>query len=282
MTFAQRISLLLAGIVLLAGALEAATVTRGHLILIGGGKRPDAVMQHFFKLSGGYDALILIVPTASELVDTGEFYVKQFGEMGCRDVRALQLQSKADATQGAWAELLPRAGGIFFAGGDQRRIINACKSTPFESELKKAFERGLVVCGTSAGLACMSELMITGDGDPEVIRAGNMELWPGLGLFPRAILDQHFIRRQRSNRLISVVLEHPDYLGIGVDEATAVWLKPDLTMEVLGEGSVMVVDPSRSVIRQGENDLQGVRDLTVHLLLPGDTFSLAPARPSSE
>jgi len=274
----QRMTLLLAGLWLATLPALAEAVPGGHLLLIGGGKRPDAVMQHFFSLSGGYDALVLIVPTASELADTGEFYEKQFTEMGCRNVRALPLATRAEATTGPWQELLPRAGGIFFAGGDQRRIIDVCRDTPFEAELKKAFARGLVVCGTSAGLACMSELMLTGDGDPEVIRAANMELWPGLGLFPHAILDQHFIKRQRANRLIAVVLEHPGYLGIGVDEATAVWLKPDRTLAVMGEGSVMVVDPGEAVIRRNEQGLLGVQDLKIHLLLPGDTYSLGPVR----
>ncbi|MBN2432788.1 MAG: cyanophycinase [Acidobacteria bacterium] len=282
MTLFQRMTLLLAGLLLATLPALAEAVPGGQLLLIGGGKRPAAVMQHFFRLSGGYDALILIVPTASELADTGEFYERQFTEMGCRNVRALPLATRAEAATGPWQALLPQAGGIFFTGGDQRRIINICRDTPFETELKKAFDRGLVVCGTSAGLACMSELMITGDGAPEVIRVANMELWPGLGLFPHAILDQHFIKRQRANRLIAVVLEHPGYLGIGVDEATAVWLKPDRTLEVMGEGSVMVVDPAEAEIHRNEQGSLGVRSLKIHLLLPGDTFPLAPVARRSE
>ena len=87
--------------------------------------------------------------------------------------------------------------------------------------------------------------MLTGEGDFEVISAKNVELSPGLGLFPGAILDQHFVARKRQNRLLSVVLEHPQYLGVGIDEATAAWLKPDGTFEVLGDGAVVVYDAAR-------------------------------------
>jgi cyanophycinase len=127
----------------------------------------------------------------------------------------------------------------------------------------------------------MSPLMLTGEGDFEVISSKNVEVWPGLGLFPGAILDQHFVARQRQNRLLSVVLERPQYLGVGVDEATAVWLKPDGTFEVLGDGSVVVYDAAGATITRAPGDgsvLLGVRDLATHVLLRGDVFDLATRR----
>ncbi len=124
--------------------------------------------------------------------------------------------------------------------------------------------------------------MITGDGDFTVITADNVELTPGLGLFRGVIVDQHFVARQRYNRLISVVLEHPELLGVGVDEETAVWVRPDGTFKVLGEGWVVVLDASesnisRSVQDGGRTDL-GVHDLRTHVLQPGEVFDLAKRR----
>ncbi|NIR40627.1 MAG: cyanophycinase, partial [Actinobacteria bacterium] len=92
------------------------------------------------------------------------------------------------------------------------------------------------------------------------ITADNVVLWPGLGLFPGVIVDQHFVARRRHNRLISVVLEHPELVGVGVDEATAVWVRPDGTFRVLGDGWVVVYDATDAAIR--------------HAPAPGDRVAL--------
>jgi cyanophycinase len=141
-----------------------------------------------------------------------------------------------------------------------------------------AFKRGAVVGGTSAGTACQSPLMVTGDGDFTVIAANSVELWEGLGLFEGVIVDQHHVARRRQNRLISAVLEHPELLGVGIDEATAVWVRPDGTFEVLGDGWVVVYDASRATIAHApENRLGkplGVHGMITHVLLPGDVFDV--------
>jgi cyanophycinase len=120
--------------------------------------------------------------------------------------------------------------------------------------------------------------MITGDGDFTVIGAENVELWDGLGFFEGVIVDQHFVARSRHNRLISVVLEHPELLGVGVDEATAVWVKPDGTFEVLGDGWVIVYDASEAFITRAEKNRLakplGAHDLVTHVLLPGEIFDV--------
>jgi cyanophycinase len=177
-----------------------------------------------------------------------------------------------------YAELAARARGVFFAGGDQIRITKALLDTPVGTAIADAFAHGAVVGGTSAGTACQSSPMITGEGDFKVIRANSVELVQGLGFFRGVIVDQHFIARQRSNRLISVILEHPDLLGVGVDEETAVWVRPDNTFQVLGKSCVMVVDAKHAaVIRPAGatgHDLLGAHDLRVHILLPGEVFDV--------
>ncbi|HSM51694.1 MAG TPA: cyanophycinase [Thermoanaerobaculia bacterium] len=256
----------------------------GHLLLIGGGPRPAAVMARFVELAGGPAAPIVIFPTASELADTGRVYERELAALGAERVEALPVHERRDAERADLVAKVEAAGGIFFSGGDQRRITAALLGTPLGRAVEAAHRRGAVVGGTSAGLACMSELMLTGEGDFESVRAGAVEVAPGLGLLGGAVLDQHFLARQRLNRLLAVILERPGLLGIGVDEATAIWVRPDRTLEVLGESQVVVLDARAAAIAhgpapEGGRSLLGAADVRLHLLLPGDRFDLAAGLP---
>ncbi|MFZ5788811.1 MAG: cyanophycinase [Acidobacteriota bacterium] len=259
-------------------------VQRGHLILVGGGDKPPEAMRKFVELAGGPEAPIAVVPTASEEADTGEYYVKLFGEEhGCRRVTVLPIKTREDAMSAELAELAAGAKGIFFAGGDQNRVTKALLDTPVGAAVAAAYRAGAVVGGTSAGTACQSALMITGEGDFKVVRAGAVELARGLGFFRGVIVDQHFVARQRSNRLLSAILEHPDLLGVGVDEDTAIWVRPGGDFTVIGERSVVVLDAAGAQVRRGKGGagegLLGVTGLAVHVLLPGETFDVAKRAP---
>jgi cyanophycinase len=251
---------------------------QGHLVLNGGGSRPDVVMEKFIELAGGGEASIVIFPTASEEEDTGEYYQKLFEDYGCTNLKVAEVAVKVDAADPELAAVVRDAGGIWFAGGDQRRITEALLDTGVGRAVVDAFADGAVVGGTSAGTACQSGLMITGDGDFTLLTADNIELWEGLGFFAGVIVDQHFVARKRHNRLISVVLEHPELLGVGVDEATAVWVRPDGTFEVLGDGWVVVYDASNARVNRAPKNRFGVpigvHGMTTHVLLPGDTFDI--------
>lgn len=273
--FGRAFALLLASTPLLGASPEA---PRGNLVLIGGGKRPASVMAKFLELAGGPTVRILVVPTASELPDTVEAYRKELASFGATNVAGLDVRTRLDAAKDALVEEVGKAGGIFIAGGDQRRIVAALGGTPVGRAIEEAYRRGAVVGGTSAGTACMSPVMMTGEGNFKVLSSGNVELSPGLGLFPGAILDQHFVARQRQNRLMAAVLEHPQLLGIGVDEAAAVWLRPDGTFQVLGESSVVVYDAAATTVTRAPGSgpaLLGARNLRTHVLIPGDVFDLA-------
>lgn len=273
--FRRALALLLSSGPLLGAPPDA---PKGNLVLIGGGKRPASVMAKFIELAGGPTARILVVPTASELPDTVEVYRKELASFGATNVSGLDVRNRFDAQRRVLVEEVGKAGGIFFAGGDQRRIVVALGDTPVGKAIEEAYRRGAVIGGTSAGTACMSPVMMTGEGDFKVISSKDVELSPGLGLFPGTILDQHFVARQRQNRLMAVVLEYPRFLGIGVDEATAVWLKPDGTFQVLGESSVVVYDAAATTVTRAPGDgpvLLGARNLRTHVLIPGDVFDVA-------
>jgi cyanophycinase len=252
---------------------------RGHLVLNGGGAKPADAMGKFVELAGGPEALIVVFPTASSEPDTGEYYRGLFAEYGSTNVVVADVRSPEEAADPALVETVMKSGGIFFSGGDQRRITQALLGTAVGRAVKDAFVQGTVIGGTSAGTACQSGLMITGDGDFSVITADNVELWEGLGLFRGVIVDQHFVARQRQNRLISVVLEHPDLLGVGIDENTALWVRPDGTFKVLGEGWVIILDASQSNIsrsvQEGKATSLGVHGMLMHVLQPGEVFDLS-------
>jgi cyanophycinase len=282
----RRLLSLVVSVVCAAATLAQGPAPKGHLVLIGGGEKPAEAMRKFVELAGGLQALIVAIPTASKEPDTGSYYVKLFKEeYGCVNVTALEIKSKVDAMRPDYAELAGKAGGIFFGGGDQIRITNALLGTPVGAAIADSFARGAVIGGTSAGTACQSDPMITGEGDFKVIRANSVELWKGLGFFRGVVVDQHFIARQRSNRLISVILEHPELLGVGVDEDTAVWVRPDDTFQVIGKSCVMVLDAkgaevSRQPVETAQ-DLLGVHGMRVHILLPGESFDFARRAPIS-
>ena len=275
----KRHWLAVAGSVALAGSALAAP-PKGNLILIGGGDKPKEGMVKFVELAGGPGSPIVAIPTASEEPDTGAYYVKLFKEeYGCTNVASLDIKTREDAARPEYVELARKARGVFFGGGDQSRITRAILDTPVGEAIAAAYADGAVVGGTSAGTACQSDPMITGEGDFKVIRAGAVELVRGLGFFRGAIVDQHFIIRQRSNRLISVILEHPDLLGVGVDEGTAIWVRPDGTFLVMGASCVMVLDAKGAAIRRQAaekgKDLLGVHGLHVDILLPGEEYDMA-------
>ena len=234
--------------------------------------------RKIFELAGGKDAAIVILPTASERAETGQEYVDELEALGATGMRSIELRTREDASKPEYLQAIAAAKVIFFTGGDQSRITAAILGTPAETAIRKVYDDGGVLSGSSAGLACMSRIMLTGEGDFTVVRGGNVEVKEGLGYVTEAILDQHFVARQRQNRLISVVLEHPELPGIGVDERTTIWIRPDRTLEVMGDGWVMVFDARRSVVR---TDAAAVKpklatdELVTRILASGDRFDLS-------
>ena len=148
----------------------------------------------------------------------------------------IQIDDRRDAVRAGYAQAIDGATGVFFGGGDQSRIASRIVDTPVLDAVRALKARGGVVGGTSAGTACQSAVMLTGDGDEGRVRAGNIAVTRGIGLFEGVIVDSHFVARRRYVRLQAAVLITPRSLGVGVDEATAAWVKPDGTFEVVGRG----------------------------------------------
>jgi len=272
-------------LLLLPGAMlsMAAEQPRGKLFIIGGGRRSEGMMEEFVHLAGGpAQARIIVLPMASGAPDTaGMEQVAEFSGIGAR-AEWIQF-TREQALDPASSARLDSATGIYFTGGDQVRVTRVVLGTPLYRKLHELHRRGVVIGGTSAGAAIMSKIMLTGDerfnrdstNAYVFIKPGNVVTVEGLGFLGSVIVDQHFIRRKRHNRLLSVVLENPAMLGIGIDESTAIVVEPDSTFRVIGDRSVMIFDAGRAAgIRTSATGNMGVTGVQLHLLLPGDRFNL--------
>lgn len=241
-------------LLILAVPLRTEEEPKGTLFIIGGGRRPREMMKEFIALAGGDYAVIAVFPMASGAADTtGANQVRDFQRLGAASSFSLNI-TRDQANSDSALALLRDVTGVFFSGGDQSRLTAALKGTRTEERLHDIYAGGGVIGGTSAGAAVMSELMITGteliDKDTvnsfQSIKRNNIETTPGFGFIRTAIVDQHFIRRKRHNRLLSLVLEHPALLGIGVDESTAIIIRQGRRFDVIGESAVVVFDASRA------------------------------------
>jgi cyanophycinase len=262
---------------------------RGTLFIIGGGDRSRSMMDEFVALAGGPQrARIRIIPNASGDADTsGIEMTAEFKSMGVGDVSYV-LYTREQAEKPGAERAFDGATGIYFTGGDQVRVTRALLKTPVHRALLDLYRNGAVIGGTSAGAAIMSEVMITGDEKINrdsvnlfpMIRKGNVETVEGMGFVTDAVIDQHFVRRKRHNRLITVVLEHPQLVGVGIDEATAIVIGPDHTFRVTGESLVVVYDATQAA--RASTDAEGnlaASGLAFHVLKAGDRYDLSGRRP---
>lgn len=254
---------------------------QGTLVLNGGGEKPSSVMNEFIRVSGGRNSPIIFSTLASGESDAPDYYFKLFKqEYKCTDVTFLNITKREDAFLDKWVKLVEKAGGLWFSGGDQIKITNNLLNTPVGRAIDKSFfENGLSVGGTSAGTACQSEWMLTGKGDLKKIKRRNIEVVRGLGLLKKVIIDQHFVERQRQNRLISVLLENRGFIGVGIGEDTAAIFRPDQTFDVFGDGWVFVYDTTELRINSGRGDNLGGWNLKLHVLQPNESFNLTLLKP---
>ena len=254
---------------------------RGWIVPIGGAeeKQNDArILERFVDLCGGRDAEIVVIPTASQLADTGSRYEAIFNDLGARRVTAMDFDTRRDAEEGNRLERIEQASGIFFTGGNQLRISTLLGGTSVARLIRTLNAQGVHVGGTSAGASILSEHMIAFGKEGSSPTAGSVRLAPGLGLTNRFVIDQHFRQRDRLGRLLAALAYNPFAIGIGLDEDTAAFIRPDNTLEVEGSGAVTVVDASElefsSMDRVDEDEPVCLLGLRIHILVAGATFNL--------
>ncbi len=257
--------------------------TRGWIIPIGGAENKEndrRILERFVKVSGGEEADVVVIPTASRMHETGGRYEKLFRELGAARVTVMDFDTRRDCSEPGRLERLGEASGIFFTGGNQLRVTTLLGGTPVAKLVRLRNAQGVTVGGTSAGASILSEHMIAAGDEGSAPIAGSVRLAPGLGLTNRFIIDQHFRQRDRIGRLLTALAYNPFAVGIGLDEDTAAFIGPDEQVEIEGSGSVTIVDGAdvsySSMDQVPEGQPVCMLGLRLHVLVAGATFNLHP------
>lgn len=238
------------------------------------------ILHTFFTRAGGTEAKIAIVPCASrEPSAIGDRYHKIFTQMGATSIELLDIRERTQGEDPQWQEYMEECTGVFMTGGDQLRLCALVADTPLMEKVRMKVREGkIVLAGTSAGAAVMGHHMIAGGGSGESPNRSLVDMATGLGILPDVIVDQHFHNRNRMARLLSAVASHPDRLGIGIDEDTCAMFQGDGVIEVIGKGTVTIVDPgsafSTNEQQVGATDPLSLYNMRLHILCHGDRFEL--------
>jgi cyanophycinase len=255
---------------------------RGYLIPIGGAEEKlhnPEILDRFVAVCGGQSARISIIPTASELEDTGRNYEKLFRKLGIRHAKVLDIVTREDCSSDEFLSYVDKSDGVFMTGGNQLRLSTTIGGTPLAQRIRRRNAAGMHVAGTSAGAAFMPEHMIAGGIEGATPHPDMVTMAPGLGLTNNFIIDQHFRQRDRLGRLLTALAYNPFAFGIGLDEDTAAFIRPGDDLEVVGSGGITVIDPteltysSMDLARRG--DPVSLLNVKLHILISGGRFEIA-------
>lgn len=260
-------------------------ITPGTLMVIGGAEdklRKRTILKQFVAASGGTEARIALIPTASSLGDeVVEVYDALFRRLGAAEVIPIRPESREDAHDPQLVECLTKATGIFMTGGNQLKLSVIVSGTPLGDAIVEAAERGVVIAGTSAGASIQASHMVAFGVGGTTPKQRMTQVAAGLGLIESCVIDQHFEQRNRYGRLLMIVSQSPSLLGLGVDEDTAAVVRRDERgheiMTVIGKGAVTVFDPARVVTDSYEAPRSApmlASGVILHVLPAGSTFDL--------
>ena len=256
---------------------------KAAILVIGGAEDKvygKEILQSFFNFSGGSEAIIGIIPSASrEPSLIGERYYRIFADMGAQKIKVLDIRDRDQASRREYLDFIENCTGIFLTGGDQLRLCGLLSNTPvIDRILERVQAQEIALAGTSAGAAVMGHQMIAGGSSGECPNRTLVDLDFGLGIIPEVLVDQHFYNRNRLARLLSAIAAFPDLLGIGIDEDTCAMFNDDDNITVLGKGTLTIVDAQ--AITHTNYDLLTdkepikLHNLKLHILSHGDIYDL--------
>jgi cyanophycinase len=235
----------------------------GSLVIVGGAMRDPAIVERFLNLAGGPDAPIVLIPTAGGDEEYDQYWsgTRQFKAAGATNITVLHTTDRDVADTEEFVQPIKTARGVWFGGGRQWRLADSYLDTRVHEELCALLERGGVIGGSSAGATIQGSYLARGDTRTNTIMMGDHEV--GLGFVKNVAIDQHLLQRNRQFDLIEIIEAHPELLGIGIDENTAIVVQRD-RFDVLGEGYVAVYDYNHMLDSGGK----------FYFLAPGDRFDL--------
>jgi cyanophycinase len=213
----------------------------GTLIIIGGGGIGESLNKKIMEISGGLQIPIVVIPTA----DGQEKYDQNFGEagllrkMGATNVTVLHTTDRNVANTEEFVKPLLNARLVWFSGGRQWRLVDVYKNTLTEKMLWKVLERGGTIGGSSAGATIQGSFLVRGDTKNNQVMMGDHQ--EGFGFLKNVAIDQHVLARNRQFDMFEILGKHPELLGIGIDESTAIIVKGDI-FEVAGKSYVAIYD----------------------------------------
>lgn len=257
--------------------------TKTAIMVIGGAEdkvHGREILQTFFYRSGSSEARLAIIPSASrEPVIVGDRYQGIFGEMGAKEIKVLDIRDRAQGSDSQFQDYIEECTGVFLTGGDQLRLCGLLSDTPLMERVRQRVHLGeITLAGTSAGAAVMGHHMIAGGGSGESPNRSLVDMAIGLGIIPEVIVDQHFLNRNRTARLMSAIAGHPDRLGVGIDEDTCAMFERDGWMQVIGKGTVTIIDPGEMFQSNYQNvdptNPISLHNMRVHILCHGDRYHL--------
>ena len=253
----------------------------GALYVIGGAEdklKRRTVLKHFVGACGAGSARIAVIPTASSLgPEIIEIYAALFERLGAQEVVGVRPESREDANDARFVSMLDDVTGIFMTGGNQLKLSGIINGTAFGEAIRSAHRRGVTIGGTSAGASIQSSHMVAFGSGGSTPKQRMTQLAAGLGLVRECVIDQHFAQRNRYGRLLMLVAQSPNLLGLGVDEDTAAIVRDDREVEVIGRGAVTIIDGTDMVSNAHEakrTEPLLVSGARMHVLPAGTKFDL--------
>lgn len=260
------------------------------LVVIGGAEDKDGrkeILNEICSLIDKNEDLLLVATIASEIQEEMEdIYNKVFREIGVKNIEFLNIDDRTESYLEENIELIKDSKLIFFTGGDQLKITSLIGGTPLNKALMDGMQNGKIIVGTSAGASVMSGTMILEGESEESPKKYSINMCPGLGLIENVVIDQHFSQRGRIGRLLTAIAENPEYLGIGIDEDTAIIVDERKIIKVIGNGAVYIIDGSlinhTNISEQYRDKTLSIFNVKLHVLIKGNRFDLINKIPFEE
>ncbi|MCF3974657.1 cyanophycinase [Paracoccus salsus] len=262
---------------------------RGKLVAIGGAEDKE-LDTHILRRVLGFAPMpnprVGVITTASSIPDdVFAEYRAVFERLSASEIMDIRIRERADAASPAMIDMIEKSDVIFISGGDQMRLTSIFGGSAALTAIRRRYEHGGVIAGTSAGAACQSTTMVYGGSATDSLRKGAVRMTAGFGLIDGVIIDTHFLERGRFSRLMEVGATNPEYLGVGIGEDAAV-LFEDGTIHAFGPGHVILVDSTgitgSNVFDLADGEAVSVHNVTMHALVDGNAYSLSDRRVLSQ